>query len=53
MIVYTEIHIRSFDFQNVGSKFGEEGCIRGFGGGNLREGDHSGDLGIDGRLILK
>ena len=31
---------------------GEEGCIQGFGGGNLKERDHLGDLGIDGRIIL-
>jgi len=53
MIVCTGIHTRSFDFQNVGSKFGEEGYIQGFWWGNLRERDNSGELGIDGRIILK
>jgi hypothetical protein len=32
---------------------GEERCIQGFSGGNLREGDHLEDPGIDGRIILK
>ena len=32
---------------------GEERCIQGFGGGDLREGDHLEDLGIDERIILK
>jgi len=32
---------------------GEERCIRGFGGGNLRERDNLGDPGIDGRIIFK
>ena len=31
---------------------GEERCIKGFGGGNLREIDHLGDPGEDGRIIL-
>jgi len=30
---------------------GGERCVQGFGG-NLREGDHWGDPGIDGRIIL-
>jgi hypothetical protein len=30
-----------------------ERCIQGFGWGNLREGDHMQDLGVDGRIILK
>jgi len=32
---------------------GEERCIQGFGGGNLRERDNLGDPGIDGRIIFK
>jgi hypothetical protein len=31
----------------------EEKCIQGFRRGNLREGDHLEDLGVDGRVILK
>jgi hypothetical protein len=31
---------------------GEERRIQGFGGGNLRESDHLGDPGVDGRIIL-
>jgi hypothetical protein len=27
--------------------------VQGFGGGNLRERDHLGDPGIDGRMILR
>jgi len=30
-----------------------EMCVQGFGGGNLRERDHLGDPGIDGRIILR
>jgi len=32
---------------------GEERHRQGFGGGNLRERDHLGDPGIDGRIILR
>jgi len=32
---------------------GAERCIQGFGGGNLRERDHWGDPGVDGRIILR
>jgi len=32
---------------------GEERCIQGFGGGNLRERDHLGDTSVDGRIILR
>jgi len=32
---------------------GEEGRIQGFGGGNLREKDHLGDPGVEGRMIVK
>ena len=28
-------------------------CTQCFGGGNLGEGDHLEDLGIDGRIVLK
>ena len=31
---------------------GEERCVQGFGGGNLRKRKHLGDPGIDGRIIL-
>jgi hypothetical protein len=31
----------------------DERCIQGFRGGNLREGDHLEDPGVDGRIILK
>ena len=32
---------------------GEGRHIKGFGGGNLREGDHLEEPGIDGRVILR
>jgi hypothetical protein len=32
---------------------GEERCIQGFWWGNLREGDHLEDPGVDMRIILK
>jgi len=32
---------------------GEERCIQGFGGGNMREGDHLGEPDVDGRIILR
>ena len=32
---------------------GEERCIEGFGGGNLRERDHLEDLSVGWRIILK
>jgi len=28
-------------------------CVQGFGRGNLRERDHCGDPGVDGRIILR
>jgi len=31
---------------------GEERCILGFGGGNLRKKDHLEDPGVDGRIIF-
>ena len=31
---------------------GEDRCIHGFGGGNLRERERLGDPGVDGRIIL-
>jgi hypothetical protein len=35
------------------SAYGErERCVQGFGGENLREGDHWGDPGVDGKIIL-
>jgi hypothetical protein len=35
------------------SKYGQERCIQGFGGGNLREGGHLEDSSVDGIIILK
>jgi len=32
---------------------GEERRIQGILGGNLKESDHLGDLGVDGRIILR
>ena len=32
---------------------GEERRVQGFGGGNLRERDHLGDPGVNGRIILR
>ena len=32
---------------------GEERCIQGFGGGNLKEREHSVDLRGDGRILIK
>ena len=32
---------------------GEERCIQSFGAGNLRERDHLGDPGVNGRIILR
>jgi hypothetical protein len=32
---------------------GKESCIQGFGGGNLKERDHLGAPGVDGRIILR
>ena len=32
---------------------GEERCIQGFNGGNLRERDHWEDPGVDARIILR
>jgi hypothetical protein len=32
---------------------GEERCIQGFGGEDVREGVQLGDLSVDGRMILK
>jgi hypothetical protein len=32
---------------------GKERCFSGFGWGNLRETDHLGDPGVDGRIILR
>jgi hypothetical protein len=34
-----------------GTYGGEETCIQGFGGRNLRERDHLEDPGVDGRII--
>jgi hypothetical protein len=39
--------------RTCGTYGGEERCIQGFSGGNLREGDHLEDPGVDGRIILK
>jgi hypothetical protein len=35
------------------TKWGEKGRVQDFGGGNLKEGDHSGDPDVDGRIILR
>jgi hypothetical protein len=32
---------------------GEQWCIQGFGWGDLREGDHLEDTGVDRRIILR
>jgi hypothetical protein len=39
--------------RTCGTYGGEERCIQGFSGGNLKEGDHLEDPGVDGRIILK
>jgi hypothetical protein len=39
--------------RTCGTYGGEERCIQGFSGGNLREGDHLEDPGVDGKIILK
>jgi hypothetical protein len=36
-----------------GTYGGEERCVQGFGGENLRERKHLEDITIDGRIILK
>jgi hypothetical protein len=36
-----------------GTYGGQERCIQNFGRGNLREGDHLKDPGVDGKIILK
>jgi hypothetical protein len=33
--------------------WGKKKCIQGFGGKNLREGDHLKDPGVDGKTILE
>jgi hypothetical protein len=35
------------------STYGKRAVNAGFRWGDLREGDHLGDLGVDGRIILK
>ena len=35
------------------TNWGDERCIQGFDGKNLRERDHLEDPGIDGRIILR
>jgi hypothetical protein len=39
--------------RTCGTYGGEERSIQGFSGGNLREGDHLEDPGVDGKIILK
>jgi hypothetical protein len=39
--------------RTCGTYGGEERCIQGFSVGNLREGGHLEDPGIDGRIVLK
>ena len=36
-----------------GTYGGRKRCVQGFGWGNLRERDHWGDQGVDGRIILR
>jgi len=31
----------------------EEKCVRGFGGETLRKGDHLGEIGVDGMIVLE
>ena len=38
---------------HVASMGGKERCIQGFSGGNLSERDKIGDVGVDGRIILR
>jgi hypothetical protein len=39
--------------RTCGTYGGEERCIQGFSGGNLKEGDRLEDPGVDGRIMLK
>jgi hypothetical protein len=39
--------------RTCGTYGGEERCIQGFSGGNLRKGDHLEDPVVDGKIILK
>ena len=39
--------------EHVARMGGEERCIQGFGGGNLKERDHLGDSSVDERIILR
>ena len=51
---YSGNQIKKNGISRACSTYGrEERCIQGFGGGNLREGDHLEDPGVDGSKILK
>jgi len=55
--IYTYIHSHTHIYTTycvcVSVYGGEERCIQGFGGKNLKERDHLGDRGLDARIILR